>query len=975
MKKRKWQGIISGGLALGLFFSLQPVSAQTLVKEETGQVGFGTVSEHFGLDAGISRTEKRTARQTEVTIASFDPLDPKVAEQTAAVGTAQSKLKLPEALSGMDSEGKPVKDIPVTWKSSGDSYDPTTPQDYIFIAELSSGYVLAQDVELPEIIVTVTGFEPTTLPENYVRVTVKAGELKTKVEKGQVLPQNIAALLIEGSLNEKDLQYIRENLKNLKTLDLEKTSLTAIPKSAFQNMTSLENVVLPSSATAIGEQAFKGCEHLTSVNLSKVEKIGTSAFEGCNKLGEVDLTQVTSLGASAFAGCTTLNLKNGSLNPNLKTIADHAFQQNTSLTQIDLSHIETIGANAFEGCTKLGEVDLSQVTSLGASAFAGCTALSLKNGTLNPNLKAIADHAFQQNTSLTQIDLSHIETIGANAFEGCTKLGEVDLSQVTSLGTSAFAGCTQLKLKAQTNLNLNLTTIGNRTFSQCSSLTQVDLSHVNTLGEQAFADCAGLSEVDLSKVTHLGAGAFKNCSSLRIVGMPENKPDWGSQPFENVPGLLLLFENGKAYSDCSVFPSGSSVPVIEGKDIKAGETLELTVKPQLNASLTYQWSFNGTPLSAQTNPTLKIDQAQVSHSGTYQCDVTWGTLVQRAEINVKVTEIPKPTPTPTPTPKPTPTPQPAHDHNYGPMQSDPTWHYRECIDGDGAKAEIAEHTPSEWIIIEKATATKAGSKKKVCTVCGRQLEWQEIPATGPEYSQKTLKAKDNKLQISGEFAANSSLTLSETLPHKQGECEACDAIREQQEKTGWLTGSRLQLKAGKYRGTLSVEIPTDKKDGTELTVWICQNKKLVKETKKVKSGVITLTVETWPDYIGLSEAPVQISGLPGSLSLTVGEQTTLKPQPAGGSWEYDQSILEITAGQDSYTVKALKPGETTITYSAEGVQSSLKVTVTEKAAEPEPEVKKKGSVVPFAIGILVFAAVVLIGGAVFLKRQIDQSQG
>ena len=64
------------------------------------------------------------------------------------------------------------------------------------------------------------------------------------------------------------------------------------------------------------------------------------------------------------------------------------------------------------------------------------------------------------------------------------------------------------------------------------------------------------------------------------------------------------------------------------------------MKPQLNASLTYQWSFNGTPLTAQTNPTLKIDQAQVSHSGTYQCDVTWGTLVQRAEINVKVTEIP-----------------------------------------------------------------------------------------------------------------------------------------------------------------------------------------------------------------------------------------------------------------------------------------------------------------------------------------------
>ena len=102
MKKRKWQGIISSGLALGLFFSLQPVSAQTLAKEGTGQELFGTVSEHFGLDAGISRMEKRTARQTEVTIASFDPLAPKVAEQTAAVGTAQSKLNLPDTLSGMD---------------------------------------------------------------------------------------------------------------------------------------------------------------------------------------------------------------------------------------------------------------------------------------------------------------------------------------------------------------------------------------------------------------------------------------------------------------------------------------------------------------------------------------------------------------------------------------------------------------------------------------------------------------------------------------------------------------------------------------------------------------------------------------------------------------------------------------------------------------------------------------------------------
>ena len=160
-----------------------------------------------------------------------------------------------------------------------------------------------------------------------------------------------------------------------------------------------------------------------------------------------------------------------------------------------------------------------------------------------------------------------------------------------------------------------------------------------------------------------------------------------------------------------------------------------------------------------------------------------------------------------------------------------------------------------------------------------------------------------------------------------------------------------------------------------MELWICQDKTLVKETKKVKSGTVSITLKTWPDYIGLSEVPVKISGLPGSLSLTVGEQTTLKPGPSGGTWEYDHSILEVTQNEDSFTVKALQVGETTCTYSAEGDQYSLKAQVKEKAADPAPETKKTGSIVPFAIGILVFAAAVLIVGAVFLKRQIDKSQG
>lgn len=150
MKKRLRHLIMIGGLSLGLFFSLQPAAAQTLAEERTGEVLPAAAPGRLVLDTGMNRTGKRTARQAgEVTIASFDPLEPNVAEQTVAVGTALSKLNLPESLSGTDLEKNPLPDIPVTWKTKDAAYDPSKPQDYIFIAEPGSGYVLAPAAALP----------------------------------------------------------------------------------------------------------------------------------------------------------------------------------------------------------------------------------------------------------------------------------------------------------------------------------------------------------------------------------------------------------------------------------------------------------------------------------------------------------------------------------------------------------------------------------------------------------------------------------------------------------------------------------------------------------------------------------------------------------------------------------------------------------------------------------------------------------
>lgn len=46
---------------------------------------------------------------------------------------------------------------------------------------------------------------------------------------------------------------------------------------------------------------------------------------------------------------------------------------------------------------------------------------------------------------------------------------------------------------------------------------------------------------------------------------------------------------------------------------------------------------------------------------------------------------------------------------------------------------------SDWIIEEEASQTEAGKKKKICTVCGRELKWGLIPAGGSEASGSVTK--------------------------------------------------------------------------------------------------------------------------------------------------------------------------------------------------------------------------------------------
>ncbi len=70
-----------------------------------------------------------------------------------------------------------------------------------------------------------------------------------------------------------------------------------------------------------------------------------------------------------------------------------------------------------------------------------------------------------------------------------------------------------------------------------------------------------------------------------------------------------------------------------------------------------------------------------------------------------------------------------HTHLSG-WASDETHHWKTCS-ACNTDIEKSAHTYGDWIIDKEATATEAGSRHKVCTICNYETQTETIPATVP----------------------------------------------------------------------------------------------------------------------------------------------------------------------------------------------------------------------------------------------------
>lgn len=360
-------------------------------------------------------------------------------------------------------------------------------------------------------------------------------------------------------------------------------NITEINRSAFRGTTDITEITLNPSVKKIGNNAFNGCTSLISINdWDSVDTISDGAFSGCENLGKISLpNNLVTIGSNAFYNCVNMYM-NTNIHNKIKSIGSYAFynckkfkycnddgiKQTLNLGNItiinsyafykcsELEHItlnndiKTISNSAFEQCTNLKEVYISESSSLlsiGNQSFDGCK--SLKNLNIPSKLTNIGINAFRNCISYDKkiILPGTVNTLGHGCFykSAITEFEIPDYSKLISIPAEAFYECKNLE-KINISTSRNLKTIEDNAFYGCKNLCNNMTNRgrlclpnsITTIKDYAFYNCEGIAKVTLpTSLNKIGNNCFNGVINIHIPLYLSTCPTFSggdsSKPFDN----------------------------------------------------------------------------------------------------------------------------------------------------------------------------------------------------------------------------------------------------------------------------------------------------------------------------------------------------------------------------------------------------------------------------------------------------------
>ena len=337
-------------------------------------------------------------------------------------------------------------------------------------------------------------------------------------------------------------------------------SVTSIGEEAFRGCESLTSVTIPESVTSIEKGAFRWCTRLRSVTIPEsVASIGEEAFCSCTSLRSVTIPEsVTSIEKGAFRWCTSLT--SVTIPESVTSIGKSAFEECSSLTSVTIpDSVISIGSDAFRktswidkqavGIISAGKVVIGytgdeteiilpdNIKSIGNSAFSGCS--SLRSVTIPESVTSIGGFAFYGCSSLRSVTIpDNVTSIGGKAFKGCTSLMSVMVpDSVMSIGSDAFSKTPWIDAKA-----VGIISAGKVVIGYTGDETEIVLpDSIKSIGDSAFSGCSSLRSVTIpDSVISIGEYAFYGCSSLRSVAIPDSVTSIGERAFYGCKSLVSI---------------------------------------------------------------------------------------------------------------------------------------------------------------------------------------------------------------------------------------------------------------------------------------------------------------------------------------------------------------------------------------------------------------------------------------------------
>ena len=335
-------------------------------------------------------------------------------------------------------------------------------------------------------------------------------------------------------------------------------------------------------------------------------------------------------------------------------------------------------ADSTDTITIVDEIDGIKVMSINANQSNNYRFPSYKKREVYPNVKKI----------IIPDTVKYIADYSLTCFR---ELEEIDLpADLTDIGEGAFYRLSKLR---KITLPEGVRYIDKYTFKGCISLEEVVIEgYLRGVFIEAFADCEMLTDIKLtSKLEYISDYAFSNTGLRKVV----------------IPAGTELSEG--AFSDCKNLEK----VVFQGSKLK---NKVLTTANCFEGSDNIKSVYFKSPAKTYTITEDILNNRSIENIYFFGSEKLWKEAVSKtarnklSENNVKINYYYK------------------HTHKYeetaGPTCIADGAYVYVCICGDSYKSKVFAKNPdnhnfAKWKTTKKATYTEEGSKKSICTHCGK----------------------------------------------------------------------------------------------------------------------------------------------------------------------------------------------------------------------------------------------------------------